>query len=77
MARDSGPQREIISADGQPGINRYQEVATMVRKIVASAVLAVGLTVTAAAVPASAAPVKGGGGASTACAICWPEPKVK
>ena len=50
----------------------------MVRKVVASAVLAMGLTLTAAAVPATAAPVKGGdGGVSTACAICWPEPRVK
>jgi hypothetical protein len=51
----------------------------MVRKIVASAVLAVGLTVTAAAVPASAAPMKGdsGGKVSTACAFCWPEPRAK
>ncbi|WP_418607258.1 hypothetical protein [Georgenia sp. SUBG003] len=50
----------------------------MVRKIVASAVLAVGLTVTAAAVPATAAPVKGGdgGGVSTACTFCWPEKKM-
>ena len=54
----------------------YQEVATMVRKIVASAVLAVGLTVTAAAVPATAAP-KDGGGASAACVMCWPEKSYK
>jgi hypothetical protein len=48
----------------------------MVRKIVASAVLAVGLTVTAAAVPATAAPVKGGGDkVSTQCTFCWPEKK--
>jgi len=51
---------------------------TMVRKIVASAVLAIGLTVTAAAVPATAAQVKGGagGGVSTACVFCWPEKKI-
>jgi hypothetical protein len=49
----------------------------MVRKIVASAVLAVGLTVTAAAVPATAAPVKGGEKISTTCAMCWPEPRIK
>jgi len=50
----------------------------MVRKIVASAVLTVGLTVAVAAVPAAAAPVKGGdGGVSTSCAMCWPEPRIK
>jgi hypothetical protein len=59
------------------GIGKYQEVATMVRKIVASAVLAVGLTVTAAAVPAIAAPKDGGDRTSTACAFCWPEKSYK
>jgi hypothetical protein len=60
------------------GIDVTQEVKTMIRKIVASAVLAVGLTVTAAAVPATAAPVKGGGngGVTTACVFCWPEKKI-
>ncbi len=46
----------------------------MVRKMVASAVLAVGLTVTFVAVPAAAAPKSGGDGrVSTTCAFCWPE----
>jgi len=49
----------------------------MVRKIVASAVLAVGLTVTAAAVPATAAPKDDGGRVSTACTFCWPEKSFK
>lgn len=50
----------------------------MVRKIVASAVLTVGLTVTAVAVPASAAPNKGGDDrVTTQCTFCWPEPRAK
>ncbi|WP_193312840.1 hypothetical protein [Georgenia subflava] len=48
----------------------------MVRKVVASVVLAVGMTVTAVALPASAAPAKaapGGGTVSIMCVVCWPE----
>lgn len=45
----------------------------MVRKIVAGVLLAVGMTATAVAVPAGAAPSSlAGGTVSLMCVMCWP-----